>query len=283
MASNLSVSCEQISNTSNSATFRCTITANSSSYYGLVSPCIAIKTWNGYRNYWGFPLSNHWKSSWHASPDYRLVNGSVINGAFGSLNGQLTDRTYTWTETVPINKGNSRQGTATITVGAQYNGNDSRFASALITKTLNTTSTPYGEITSKNCTVDSGNTSGTRYIHITCNFTNPENYHTCKLFDASGKLITATSVSPLTYNITITKDMYQKTKAYKLELYGKDNNACPGAQTIYAFIEPSGVGLWTKQNSNTKEVSTATFKNVNQKQITEIWIRKNQEWKRTLK
>ena len=147
MAKFTQVSARQISNTSNTATYECTVSATGTSYFGVLNQttCLAIKAWNRYMYYWGFPKANKWKDSW-GSPSYYLSSGSYYNGRLGNLQGKLDNRSYTWTETVPIDRGNSRQGTMDITVGLQYTGNDQRFGSALQTLRLYTTEISKGNI-----------------------------------------------------------------------------------------------------------------------------------------
>lgn len=283
MAKFTQVSARQISNTANSATYECTVSATGTSYFGVLNQttCLAIKAWNRYMYYWGFPKANKWKASW-GSPSYYLSSGSYYNGRLGNLQGKLDNRSYTWTETVPIDRGNSRQGTMDVTVGLQYTGTDQRFGSALQTLRLYTTEISKGYINTFSGSADSSNTVGDRYIRLYCSFTNPESFYNCRLYDANGTLITTSSGTDFNYNILITKDMYQTTKRYDVKLYGKDGT-CYDNKSVVVSIEPSGAGVWAKLNNTTTEINKLTFKNVNFKEAKEVWIKKDGAWRKTKK
>lgn len=281
------VSVRTVSSDDNGATYECTVSGASNSYFGICDNrgCTAIKAWNRYLYYWGWPKKSNWKDSW-GNPDYRLVNGSNISQFAGTLQGRLDNRKYTWTDYVPIARNNQRQPSATITVGLEYKGTDSRFSSALQTITLYANAIPYGNINEFSVTADSGNISGDRYIRIHTTFTNPSNFHYCRLTDSNGKVLATSGegATSLDYNMLITKDMYQTTKAFKVELFGKDNKACPGARSQSVSIEPSGVGLWLKPNQNNiVECTKSAFVNTKTKDITEIWIKINGKWCKTKK
>ena len=42
-----------------------------------------------------------------------------------------------------------------------------------------------------------------------------------------------------------------------------------------AYIDPSGPGVFVTKNNDAKSVHNMYFKNVNHKEITEVWIKKN--------
>ena len=281
MAVYTAVSARQISNTANSATFECTVSAYSTSYYGILnsSNCIAIKSWNRYLHYWGWPVT--WKSGW-GSPSYYLKNKQYYNGPLGNLQGRLDNRSFTFTDTVPIDRGNSRQGSVDVTVGLHSLSKDSRFCSALQTIRLYTTEIAKGNITSFSGTADSGNISGDRYIRLSCGFNNPEGYYTCRLYDANGTQLKASNGTSLDHNILITRDMYQTTKRFRVELYGRDNSLYDRRE-LTVSIEPSGAGVWAKLNSNSTEIQKVTFKNVNFKEAKEVWVKINGTWRKTTK
>lgn len=282
MAKYTFVSARQISCDANSATYECTVSAYSTSYFGLLSnsTCIAIRAWNGYLRYWGWPRT--WKSRW-GTPSYYLKNAQYYNGPFGNLQGLLgPDRSYTWTDTVPINRGNSRKGTLDVVVGLEYKGNDQRFGSALQTLRLETAEIPVANIQSFSGSADGGNVTGDRYIRLACKFTNPEGYYQCRLYDANGTNLKTVGGTSLEHNILITKDMYQTTRRFIVELYGRDNSRYDRRE-ITVSIEPSGAGLWVKENSIAREVNKTTFRNVNHKEVKEVWIKKDGKWRKTRK
>ena len=213
----------------------------------------------------------------------KLGGKHPIVGPFGNLQGLLgPDRSYTWTDTVPINRGNSRKGTLDVVVGLEYKGNDQRFGSALQTLRLETAEIPVANIQSFSGSADGGNVTGDRYIRLACKFTNPEGYYQCRLYDANGTNLKTVGGTSLEHNILITKDMYQTTRRFIVELYGRDNSRYDRRE-ITVSIEPSGAGLWVKENSIAREVNKTTFRNVNHKEVKEVWIKKDGKWRKTRK
>ena len=270
----ISTSVRQTGKTANSATYTCTVSVNRSSYYGMnvnVYP-IAIMSHSGILNYIGWPKYSSWRDSW-GEPDYRLRSNQWINSWYGYAQGMLlNDYTYTFSGTVSIDRGNSRKGSTTIRVGAESGSNDSRFYGCMREITLETEEIPTSKFTgSLNCTVDSSQTSGNRYIRLSAQFSNPSSYYTAKLYDSTGAVIEQSTGTSLNKNILITKDMFQTSKSYKIILWGKDGNSYD-TKTVTAYIEPSGIGV-TVKNSGVHDTSNMYFRNVNNKEIKEVWVK----------
>lgn len=266
----------QTGNTANSATYTCVITVGRSTYYGMNvnSYPIGVFDHNGLIQYIGWPLANRWRREW-GTPDYRLTNGSWINSWWGGANGMLLpDYTYSFSRTVPINRGNSRKGTTSVNVGVRSSIENQYFNSYMVNVPLSTTEIPKVTITGNLTYTIDGPQVQNRYIKLNASYSNPENYYKAKLYDKNNKEIAVSEGTSISLNIPITKEMYQTNVNYTCKLWGKDGVCYDTKTTGTIYVEPSGVGV-TVKNSGIHDVSTMNFRNVNTKEIKEVWIKKD--------
>lgn len=270
----INVSVKQTGKTASSASYSCTVSVDRTSYYGMSVDTypIAAMGHDGIRKYIGWPKASAWKSGW-GQPDWRLSSGQWIKSKFGSANGMLLDDyTYSFTGTVNIDRGTKRKGTKEIEVGVK-SANWDPFGTVMKKITLETEEIASSKFSSElSCMVDSPKNTGTRYIRLSANFSNPSNFYTAKLY-YGGTELTSSSGTSISYNVEITKDMFQTERTYKIILWGKDGNKYD-EKTAKAYIEPSGVGV-TVKNSGVHDISTMHFRNVNNKEIKEVWIKIN--------
>jgi hypothetical protein len=267
----INVTAKQVSCDASSATYECTVSKVGVCYFGLCdyNRCLAIKKAGGYSNYWGFPEKGSWKSSW-GTPSWVLSSQSSANNQFGNLQGSLKS-SITWREPVPIDRGNSRQGSKTIEVGVHSGSKvESDFGTTVAKITLTTTKIADASNSWLKATVDPA-TSDVRNITVEGGFTNPEGYYTMKLY-RNGVEVPFDG----TYVEKITEDKYLSTIYYELKIYGKDGTHYTSlTKKTQAYIDPSGPGVFVTKNNDAKSVHNMYFKNVNHKEITEVWIKKN--------
>lgn len=286
MSKFISVSVKQTANDSSSATYECTVSKLSSSYFGICQYYNCLVIWKAGSNgkgqaykHWGFPVRSSWKASW-GEPSWYLWGGNYFKSQYGNLDGFLGN-TYKWTETVTIDRGNSREGTKEITVGVKAGKNTSTsFGTTLKTITLKTTRIPDpSNVVLNQPVVDEPNVEN-RTLTVTASFVNPENYYTARLYK-DGVQVPFTNN---TYTMNITKEMYNTNPKFELRIFGKDNTYYKEfTKEVRAYIAPSGVGLTVKHNGEPKEIDNAYFRNVTNKEIKEIWIKKNGKIYKTIK
>lgn len=273
--------------TANSSTYKCTVSRINGSYFGYCHTgySLAIKAYNSYKYNWGFPEKSAWKASWGTLSYYLEEPGRFIDCGFGELEG-LAAKSYTWEEEVPINRGNSRQGSISITVGIKANKNNSSlFPDDLKTITLSTTEIPKATLNSFEVTADP-NTINERYIHIAGTYSNPENYFTARVYNqktpGSYVYISEEGDTSFNFSVPITEDMYNTSQRYVVEIVGKDS-VIDVTGIKDATVQPSGVGLAVKIDNVPREVSTAHLWNVTTKDIPEIWIKIDDKIIKTIK
>lgn len=276
----MSLSITQTGSTANSATYVCTVSCDRTSYYGInlnTSPIGIFDHTGNCIQYIGWPARNAWRSGW-GTPDYRY-DGYWVDTWWGNHQAiLLSNYSYSFERTVSINRGNSRKGSVTIQCavlcGYDEIGTPTDFKSVRVNKTLTTTEIPKttvkGNIT---CTIDGPNVRD-RYIRLVANFDNPSNYYTAKFYDKDNKEIKSSTGTSISIDIPITKDMYQTNVSYTCKIWGKDGTCYDTKTTGIKYIEPSGVGV-TVKSSGVQDVSTMNFKNVNTKEIKEVWIKEN--------
>ena len=283
MALVTTVAVKQTAKTYNSATYSCDVSINrKTSYYGLNPeqyPCAVVDHTGAALKYIAWPERNQWKGSWGVVPWHHYQDGTTINGKWGRAQcGFLSNFKYpTFTRTVTIDRGNSRKGTMTIKVGTKSSGSKD-FAGVLKEITLETEEIPTSNFSASSITasVDSPDTQGTRYIRLSVEFKNPENYYTAKIYDANGVVLATSSngATSVSTTVTITEAMFQNNYTYKAVLWGKDGNAYHTIYSPQLYVEPSGAGVWVK-NSGTYVTSAMAFRNVNNKEIKEVWVKVN--------
>ena len=270
MSKYLSVSAKQISNNANSATYECTVARTNGAYFGYCDyyRCLAIKKASGYYKYWGFPKAANWKSSW-GQPSWNLSSQQWVSNQFGNLQGFL-DTTYSWTETISIDRGNSRQGSKYVEVGVASGSNiNSDFGTTLVGLTLTTTKVPDATNSYLKSQVDPI-TVRNRKITVEGGFTNPEGYYNMRLY-RNGVQVPFTG----TYTEEVTKDKFFSNIVFTLKVYGKDGTLYNNlTKETKVYIEPSGVGV-SVQKTSTHNVDSMYLNNVTRKEITEVWIKKN--------
>lgn len=279
MANNISsVTVTKGTPTANGQSYTCVIGVNKTSYYGINPTSsgggVGVINHEGTcLKYIGWPKASSWKASW-GQPSWYYTSGSTVNGRYGRASCTLlTNYTYTFTGTVTIDRGNSRKGTKTVTLGVRAN-NWGKFQDVMKTVTFETTEIPKGNFTSQlSGTVDPPLTSGTRHINVSTTFNNPENYYTAKLYLNNVQVASSTNGS-ISYQETITKEMFQTVRMYKVILWGKDGNQYDEKTWNTPQIEPDGIGV-TVKNSGTYEVENMYFRNVNNKEIKEVWVKVN--------
>ena len=270
MSKFLSVSARQISNNANSATYECTVARTNGAYFGYCDyyRCLAIKKASGYYKYWGFPKASNWKSAW-GQPSWNLSSQQWVSNQFGNLQGFL-DTTYTWTETISIDRGNSRQGSKYVEVGVVSGSNiSSDFGTTLVGLTLTTTKVPDATNPYLKSQVDPI-TVRNRKITVEGGFTNPEGYYNMRLY-RNGVQVPFNG----TYTEEVTKDKFFSNIVFTLKVYGKDGTLYNNlTKETKVYIEPSGVGV-SVQKTSTHNVDSMYLNNVTRKEITEVWIKKN--------
>lgn len=283
----INVSVSQIGKTANSATYRCVVSCARNSYYGIninTAP-IGVFDHNGCFYYIGWPKRSAWRSGW-GTPDYRF-DGRWVDSWWGNHQADLLeDFTFTFERTVSINRGNSRKGTKYIEVGVHSGYDDmgyrTDFNTCMRGITLETSTIAEAKVSGNlTCSVDSPQVAD-RYIRLNANFSNPENFYTAKLYDKNNKEIKSSTGTSISLNIPITKDMYQTNVSYTCKIWGKDGKCYDTKTTGTVYVEPSGVGV-TVKNSGIHDVSTMNFRNVNTKEIKEVWIKINDKIYQTRK
>ena len=217
-----------------------------------------------YSNWWACPNLGAWK---HDSAGYYIM----YNGYRQSLSwyywapqaGYQTGTSIAMTKRVYIDRGNSKQGSTTINVGM-----DGTYSSAKCsgTITLYTTAVAEPSNLSISATADGKNVTN-RYIRVSYNFTNPENFYSAEIYHNNVR------ISNLT--IPITYAMFNTTQTFKLIVRGKDGSTKEATTSVW--IEPSGVGIWYKQSGTAKEVFHVYYKNSqgNIIEVSEAWYRRN--------
>lgn len=259
--------------TSTYVDYTCTITTARNSYYGMpvsTYPIAVVDHTGQARAYIGWPKYSSWKASW-GTPDYKLRTGASISGPWGTANGMLlNDYSYSFQGRVELNRGDQRKKSITIEVGVKSKGSND-FGTTMKQFTLSTTEIPKPTInTDLKCTVDGPNESS-RKITVSLNFTNPDNYYTAKLYMNNDLL--ASYTTSFTRDITVTEEMYQTNPVFKCIIWGKDGNNY-GEKSSSVYVEPGGVGV-TVKNSGNHSVSNMDFRNVNNKEIKEVWVKVN--------
>ena len=279
MSKFLSVSARQISNNANSATYECTVSRTNGAYFGLCNRNVnlVIKKASSYYKHWGFPVRSSWKASW-GEPSWYLWGGNYQDIGYGYLDGFLAT-SYTWTETVSINRGNSRQGSKTIEVGVKAGpGTSSDFGTTLAKLTLTTTKIPDATGSWLKATVDPI-TQRDRYITVEGGFTNPESYYNMRLY-RNGVQVPFSG----TYTEQVTKDKFFTNVVFTLKVYGKDGTLYNNlTKETKVYIEPSGVGVSVQKASTTHSINSMYLNNVTHKEITEVWIKKDGKVYKTVK
>lgn len=255
-----------------------------------------------YRKHWGFPAYSSWNSTM-GTPSSRL-RGGVADIGYGTLSGELSN-SITWTETVDISRGNSRQGSKEISVGVICGkDNGSNFTEPLKKITLKTLelSLVSNIMFSDPEIIKINNVD---YIRVILKYTNPENFYKYSISLGTGITsnivninITENSQGNISYreynngylntdedftlDIPVSDLMYNTTVYIKLEITGKDNKLY-NTRVTPVIIGTKQLQIYTKQDDISKEIKEAFLKSSSNRNISEVWIKVNNEIKQTIK
>lgn len=293
MAHRFTVSVTQTGSTATSATYKCTVARVNNAYFGYLSDnqYLVLKGYNKGIKFWGFPEHGNWAWSYFgAEPSAQLYDGNYHTHGGYTLQSTLKASTY-WTETVPISRGTSRQGTKKITVGViggPYNGSD--FSTLTKTITLKTTEIPKPAAPTITVSVDPI-TETNRYINISVTFKKylttyngvQQNYYRATLYDKNNKVVTSKRTTSFTHKIKVTQAMFNTTQTYTVKLIGLDG-AVYATKKASVSVKPNSVGLSFKSKIVDEEsgdiiedkvysITTAHLNNVTVKNIPEVWIK----------
>ena len=85
-------------------------------------------------------------------------------------------------------------------------------------------------------------------------------------------------------DIAVTNAMHNTTRTYTITIKG-DDGVVYKTQSVSVYIEPSGVGIWYKQNNKPKECYHVYYKNNqgNIIEVTEAWYKRNSQNIKTVK
>lgn len=293
MAHRFTVSVTQTGSTATSATYKCTVARVNNAYFGYLSnnQYLVLKGYNKGIKFWGFPERGNWAWSYFgAEPSTQLYDGDYHTHGGYTLQSTLKASTY-WTETVPISRGTSRQGTKKITVGViggPYNGSD--FSTLTKTITLKTTEIPKPAAPTITVSVDPI-TETNRYINISVTFKKylttyngvQQNYYRATLYDKNNKVVVSKKTASFTHKIKVTQAMFNTTQTYTVKLIGLDG-AVYATKKASVSVKPNSVGLSFKSKIVDEEsgdiiedevysITTAHLNNVTVKNIPEVWIK----------
>jgi hypothetical protein len=272
------------------ASYRMVVSRRGSYFWGS-SEGVAVHDHNGHVTYWAAPGKTSWKYFADTNPAvgnwYRLYdsrNGwQALSWKYYNPQqpGYVAAASLTYDRTVGISRGNNRQGSKTINIGIQSAYSDSRFLTCrgdlqLFTSKIADPSNVVISVTPDGIDVTD------RYIRVSASFTNPEGYYTGNLYH-NGNFLGSTAGS-ISKNIPITTAMFETTQNFSFVITGKDG-VSPVTKTASCKIEPSGVGIWYKQNNAMKEVFHVYYKNKNGEmiEVTEAWAKKNNQIIKTVK
>lgn len=287
MSKFIKVSVKQVAASNNSATYECTVSRDNSSYFGYCNRNTHLVIWKAGSNgkgkaykHWGFPTRANWKDSW-GEPSWYLWGGNETNIGYGNLDGFLQN-SYKWQEVVNIDRGNKRQGSKQIKVGVKTGPNTSSdFASDVLkTITLKTTKIADASNVSLDILEMQDPENGNRILTVTWDCTNPENYYTMTLYRNGVKVSTPANL----YIENITPEIFNKTIVFEIRIHGKDGTYYKElTKTKSITIEPSGPGLYIKDNDSVCAVNRMFLNNVTHKEIMEVWIKKDGKVYKTVK
>lgn len=290
-----------MANPASATHFRVTLGAGaataSGSYYTATYTRLGGKFWGGgsmvsIRNhdgthmyYWAAPgKGTSW--IWGGSYYYIMYNGKaqVLSANFHAsgnaggapVNGYRWATSFTETWYVGIDRGNARQGSRTVWVGAY----DTAWGAGWVQASLTLYTTRIGDVSNvkTSASVDNKNTHpNSRYIRASLSFTNPEGYYTGYI----------DGVARTSYARLVTKNDFNKNIGISWFIRGRDGATYASGTMYTGLVEPGGVGVWWKE-SNTRvarEVAEVWYKdsNGNIKKVEELWARRGRQSLRTVK
>ena len=272
----IQVTAEQTSCDAQSATYKCTVSRINKGVFVLCDKNYHLAIKKSAENptmLWGFP-TDYAKYNYSAASNLKNGTSVDIGAGYGKLPSKIVN-SYSWTETVKIDRTNKRQGSKTIKVGIKTGSKGTKdFKPELVSLTLKTLEIAKPNKPTITVTVDDEKQK-TRYIRINITMNNPENFYTAKLFDGSGKQIGDSHTNSWEETILIDKNYFETTQNYTVKITGKDGTLYHEVSSSSGFIKASGVGVQVKVDNMIQDVNTAHFKNANIKTISEVWIKKD--------
>ena len=278
----------QTNRTANSASYKMKVSRRNGYFWGHHEKAW-IQNHNGRVFYWNAPSTgsdyNHWR--WNGRIYYIIdannvawdLNNKYWPGATASDTHKALDSWESPEYTVPINRGNAKSGSTTITVGIFTTYTD-------IFKTLKLDLPLY---TSEVANISNISFTGecddryvqNRYIRLRASYTNPENFYHATI---TGPGLNETFDTSYSKNIAVTNAMHNTTRTYTITIKG-DDGVVYKTQSVSVYIEPSGVGIWYKQNNKPKECYHVYYKNNqgNIIEVTEAWYKRNSQNIKTVK
>lgn len=272
----------QTGSTADSASYRMVVSRRGTYFWGTLR-AVAIHDHEGRIVYWSAPKKSSWK--WDGSVYYlNDYDGSkqVLSWEYWApQSGYITANSLTYDRTVSIDRGNNRQGSKTVNIGIQSTYTDSRFITCRGDLTL--TTSKIADVSNVSLSVSADDKSiSNRYIRVSASFTNPENYYTGYLYH--GSTLLGSTTGSISQEIKITYDMFDTTQNFNFIIKGRDEITY-STKLASVNIEPSGVGIWYKQDNTMKEVFHVYYKNNNGDmiEVTEAWAKKNNQIIKTVK
>ena len=220
---------------------------------------------------WAAPAKSSWK--WDGSNYYLWYGGrkQILDWAYWAPQpGWIAAVCIEYNREVSINRGTSRQGSRSVPIKViMENGWASCVGSLTVyTSAINDVSgvSLTASVTDKSQTV--------RNITVSCGFVNPESYYTAYLYHGNNLL--GSSRSGFSKVIPVTYAMFGTNQTFRLIIKGNDDRTYVD-KTTSVYVEPSGVGIWYRQNNSTKEVFHVYYKNNSGRiiEVTEAWYRRN--------
>ena len=269
------IEAEQIGSTADSATYRMRASILNNGRWGTKGN-IAIYDHNGRVVYWNAPELSKW--TWRDGGYY--IWESYYNSGWIQLNwyyyndqpGYALESVYEHTATVTgISRGNNRQGSKTINIGIKSTFTDSDFPNCIGDLTVYTSK--IADVSNVRLSVSIDDVTETdRKIHVNVSFTNPESYYTGYIYHNGSQIGTVTSSN--TIDIPVTYAMFNTTQKFSISIKGKDGQEYYSTNSSI-LVQPSGVGIWYKNNNKMNEVYHVYFKNNNGEMIdvTEAWAK----------
>lgn len=222
---------------------------------------------------WAAPVRSSWK--WDGSV-YYLINGSdgskqVLDWSFWAPQpGWITGNCLEYDREVSINRGTGRQGSKSVPINVIF---ENGWGSARGSLTVYTSKV--NDVSNVSLSASVGDKSQTnRSITVSCSFTNPESYYTAYLYH--GGTLLGSGTSGFSKSIAVTYAMYNTNQSFRLIIKGKDGVTYVD-KSVSAYVEPGGVGIWSRHGGQTKEVFHVYYKNNSGKiiEVTEAWYRRN--------
>lgn len=263
--------------TSSSSKYKLTVVRRGTSWNGTESTQVVDHQGN-LLFHWAFPALSSWRNE---SGTYKYyVNGvakATLNWKFPNA-GYPQHRIGNILEsdiiTVPIARGNSRQGQITITAGVKQSG---VWKDCMVRATLSTTR--IADVSKVLFTIKE-ELEPTRRLVLTAEYVNPEDYYSSKILKGNTLIASGQNL----VEIPITSDMFYTTQTYTLQVVGADNVVYE-TKSVSIAIEPIGVGVVVKDQNLPRELDGIFYKDDNGiiQEISEVWFRQSNSIEKTVK